>query len=634
MKYQFFNEEMISKNEIEELKKVANECRGDILLMTTNAKSGHPGGSMSSIDILTLLYKYANISKDNYCDDDRDRIIVSNGHISPAVYSILGRNNFFDVDDAITYFRKAGYPFEGHIDRKVPGVEWITGNLGQGISSAAGIALANKLQGKLAHTFVLMGDGEQQKGQIVETRRFISKYNLTNITVIIDYNELQISGSIHKVIPQDLKAEYESTGWEVLEVNGHDFQALYNALRYSTHLAAKPVVIIAKTIMGKGVSFMENDEKWHGQTLPENDLEIALKELKIDRKLSTYRAKREEKKEFSFKLCDFYSNTKFDVNGSLLYESKTDNRSAFGNALFDIAQKNPKKVVVFDCDLAGSVKTNKFASDFEDYFIQNGIQEHSTASISAGCSTSSLLTFWADFGVFAADEVFNQLRLNEINHTNLKIAATHLGLNVGEDGKTHHAINYVALLNNLYDFKLILPADPNQTDRAVRFAAKELGNFFIGMGRAKLEPVKKEDGTLFFDENYKYEYGKADILRDGDDITLFTYGNMVPYAMEIYNILNKKGIGVRIVNISSPLKLDEDAIRESLKTKLFITYEDHNVKNGLGAILSSYLIDNGISKKVLKFGVTEYAKSGIADEVYKFAGLAPEDVAKKIEESL
>ncbi|TYB31520.1 MAG: transketolase [Candidatus Mcinerneyibacterium aminivorans] len=632
-----FKYETLPKKDIEKLKKISNLCRGDILKMTTVAGSGHPGGSMSSIDILSTIYKYANINSNNPCMKDRDRVIISNGHISPAVYSILGRNGFFDIDDAIAYFRKAGSPFEGHVDKRVPGVEMNTGNLGQGFSAAVGVALANKLNQYDSHTFVVMGDGEQQKGQIVESRRIARKYNLSNLSVIIDFNQLQISGSIHDIMMQELKDEYEATGWEVIDIDGHDFNAIYRALRYSVHTAVKPVAIIARTSMGKGVSFMQNDEKWHGQALSEDKLDEALDELGINNNFEKYRKKRKKEKNIKFKKCKPIKIPEIDIDGKIVYneKDKLGNRTAFGKTLLNIAEKNKGKIAVFDCDLSGSVRTKEFANKYEDYFFQLGIQEHSAASISGGLSLNGFLTFWADFGVFAVDEVFNQLRLNEINKTNLKVIATHLGLNVGEDGKTHQSINYLGLFRSFFDFKVIIPADPNQTDKVIRHISNKYGNYFVGMGRAKSPIISKDDGEIFFDRSYDFEYGKYDVLREGDDATVFTYGPLIAYALEAHKKLLKDDINLRVVNVASPLEIDEKVVEESIKTGVFITYEDHNVYNGFGTILSDYLMNKKYNNiDLVKMGINEYGKSGHYEQLYKIAGLGTDNLVEMVKKNI
>ena len=634
MSIRAFRAEECQQSDVKRWKEMARLCRGDILTMTTVAGSGHPGGSLSSIDFLTLLYDQMAVFPDNPRSGERDYLVVSNGHLSPAVYAILGRMKYFPYEESLAGFRKAGTPYEGHVDTKVPGVEWITGNLGQGLSTAAGIALGLKFQKKENHVFCVMGDGEQQKGQIAETRRFASKFNLDNLTVIIDYNRLQISGDVDKVMKVDLVNEYRASGWEVLEIDGHDFPQIYRAMYRALHREKGPMMILARTVMGKGVSFMENDEKWHGQALGEEQLHAALQELGLEDRLAEMRKRRET---LPLEGCKKVKKTygRFQTGPRIEYEASvmTDNRSAFGKALESLGEANPGKVVVLDCDLAGSVKTGGFAKKWPGSFFQAGIQEHSTASIAGGISSTGLLTFWADFGVFAADEVYNQLRLNDINQTNMKIVATHCGLNVGEDGKTHHAVNYVGLLRSLYGFHLLTPADPNQTDAMVRYAAAHDGNFFLAMGRSKTPVVTDAEGRPLFGQNYDFTYGQLDTVREGGEVTVFTYGALLPYALEAWDCMNEKGRPFTLINVSSPLAPDRQKIREAAeKSNSFIVYEDHNIHTGFGALLADIMAQDGVRCPLVKLGVREYGRSGTAADVYRLAGLAPEDLQKAVEE--
>ncbi len=621
----------ITEKDIKRLQNLGKLCRGDILKMTTLAGCGHPGGSMSSIDIYLTLYSFADFSPENFSQLNRDRIVISHGHTSPGVYSALGRLGFFNIDEAIAYFRLENSIFEGHIEREVPGVEWTTGNLGQGLSAGCGFALGNKILGINKHVFVVMGDGEQQKGQISEARRFAKKYNLDNLTAIIDYNQLQISGSIHKVMPQNIKSNYESDGWKVIEIDGHNFKEIFNAIKFAVN-NKEPVMILAHTTMGKGVSFMENREKYHGQAIKEEELEIALKELGIENNIDKYkkmRANPELKRYIEVKIPDINLNS----NGAILYskDKKLDNRTAYGNALVDISKKNPDiKFAVFDCDLAGSVKTAEFGKLRPDQFFEGGIQEHNTATIAGAISTMPILSIFSDFGIFGVDEVYNQLRLNDINYTNLKLICTHIGLNVGEDGKTHQHIDYIGLLSNIYGFKVIIPADPNQTDRAVRYVLKEKGNFFIGMGRSKVDTILDENGNEFFNENYQFVYGKADKLRSGNKASIIAIGSVVNEALKAYEILKKKNINVNVYNFSTPLSIDMDALEEAAKTKLIITVEDHNINTGLGAHIAGKIAEYQISTKLVKLGVKNYSTSAKPEVLYRIEGIDADGIVNAV----
>jgi transketolase len=624
-------ESTFSQSIMNKLKRATNEARASILKMTTLAKSGHPGGSMSTIDLLMSVYEIANINPQNYKDDKRDVVVVSNGHISPAVYSSLADKGFFSIDDAISQFRLAGSIFEGHIERTVPGVEWGTGNLGQGLSAACGFALSAKLKGIDNHTFVFMGDGEQQKGQIGEARRFAVKYGLNNITVIVDYNQLQISGDISEVMPQDIRDNFLSDGWEVIEIDGHNFQEISNALTDAKDNEA-PVMILAHTVMGKGVSFMENKAGFHGSPLKTEQLVEALKELGVE---DNFAKLTELRKAFVASPHPKVNNfaPELVAGQCRVYDKSTDNRSAWGNALVDLENNNKDSktpLVVFDCDLAGSVKTADFAKVAPERFIQSGIMEHNTSVVSGVLSTCNFQTFWADFGVFGVDEVYNMHRLTDINHGNLKVVVTHVGLDVGEDGKTHQCIDYIGAMRNIFGFKVIVPADPNQTDRAVRYMGTQPGNMVIAMGRSKLNPIKNEKGDIFFNQDYKFEYGKADQFRSGDKAAIIVTGTLANTAVNVADSLKTKGINVQVWNISSPLKIDVQALTEAAKTGFIFTIEDHNANSGLGLSVAEAMVENQLTAKLVKFGVKNYAVSGCSDDVFKLCGLDEATLEGKI----
>ena len=496
-----FDAEKLDKESLERLSKLSRLARGDILKMTTLAGSGHPGGSMSSVDFYLVLYSYANVYPQSPADPNRDRIVISHGHTSPGVYAALGRLGFFPIEEAIATFRKAGSPFEGHVEKGIPGVEWNTGNLGQGLSAGCGLALGSRILKKGFHVFVAMGCGEQQKGQISEARRFAIKYGLDNLTAIIDFNCRQISGVTQEIMPQDIVRNFESDGWRVKEVNGHQFQEIYTAFREAT-FSKHPTLILAHTTMGKGVSFMEGKEEFHGRALTLEEYKKAIQELGVEDDLDRYRQIR-EKENLPFTARKYPIEAFLAQTGnprSYEKDQKLDNRSAFGNALVDIARANcregsPLPMAVFDCDLASSVKTAAFAKQFPDHFFQGGIQEHNTATIAGAISSLGLLSFFADFGVFGVDETYNQHRLNDINQTNLKLMCTHNGLDVGEDGKTHQCIDYIGVMRNLFGYKTIVPADPNQTDRVTRYVAKTHGNFLVVMGRSSIPILLTEEGA-------------------------------------------------------------------------------------------------------------------------------------------
>ncbi|MFQ5835432.1 MAG: transketolase [bacterium] len=632
-----FDSEKMSEEKIAKLKELARLARGDILKMTTLAKSGHPGGSMSSIDVYLVLYSCANVNPADPYWAERDRIVISHGHTSPGVYAALARVGFFEVDSAITKFRKAGTIFEGHVERKIPGVEWSSGNLGQGLSAGCGFALASKLLRRNYQVFVVMSDGEQAKGQVGEARRFAKKYSLNNLTVVIDYNELQLSGPLNEIMPQNIKENYLADGWEILEVDGHNYQQIYQAIRTSVKNSQSPVAIMAKTTMGKSVSFMENRFEFHGMPLTSDECAAALSELGLENDMEKYLDLRNKIPEKKLEKKRPPEKIKIDIGQPRSYtkDEITDNRSAFGQALRDLGELNSNQpdrspIAVLDCDLVGSVKTQKFAQTYPDHFFQAGIQEHNTATVAGALSTQGVVTFFADFGVFGVDETYNQHRLNDLNQTNLKLVCTHNGIDVGQDGKTHQCIDYVGIINNLYGYKIIIPADPNQTDRVIRYIASQPGNFFVGVGRSKFPVILREDGRPFFAGDYQFRYGKAEVIREGNQAAIITTGSMVHRAVQAWETLRKRGCRVRIVNVSCLSDLDENTLTEAVGTGIVVTYEDHNVNTGLGSLVANFLAENSLAPRFRKLGITTYGGSGLPEDLFRIQGLDIESLVETV----
>jgi transketolase len=280
------------------------------------------------------------------------------------------------------------------------------------------------------------------------------------------------------------------------------------------------------------------------------------------------------------------------------------------------------------------VKTAGFAKQFSGHFFQGGIQEHNTATIAGAISTLGLLSFFADFGVFGVDETYNQHRLNDINETNLKLICTHNGLDVGEDGKTHQCIDYVGAMQNLFGYKVIVPADPNQTDRVIRYAAKTHGNFLVAMGRSPIPTLLTEEGTSLFGSPYEFRYGHADLIRNGKDAAIVTTGGMVYRAVQAWQKLREKGIEVRVINISCLSDLDVEAILKATETGIIITYEDHHVQTGLGSLIANLLAGHGLGIRFRKLGITQYGSSGKPDDLYRMQGLDAESLVQTVIEEV
>ena len=603
----------------------ARAARGPVLTATTLAASGHPGGSFSSMEMYTTIYGCARIRPNEPRWDARDRVVVSHGHTSPGAYSALAHAGFFPVEEFAAHFRQADSVFEGHVERSVPGIEWSSGNLGQGLSAGVGMALGARLTGIGWHTYVLMSDGEQHKGQVAEARRQAVKEQLSALTVLVDLNGIQISGRTSDVMPVNVASDFHADGWRVVEVDGHDIAALYEALREARANRGAPTAIVAHTVIGKGVSFMENEAEFHGRGLSADEYVRAMAELGLDAgALDAARALRAQP--CAVEPLPHQTPALRVAHGSPRpygADAKTDNRSAWGAALVDLADANPDlPMAVLDCDLAVSVKTDGFAAAHPGAFVECGVGEHNAATVAGALSTCGVLAFWADFGVFGLDEVYNQQRLNDINGAGLKLVLTHCGLDVGEDGKTHQCLDYVGSLREMFGWKAIVPADPNQTDRAVRAAASMEGNVAVAMGRSKLPVLLDDEGSPLFGGDYEFAYGDIVWARDGADGCLLVMGTLCGAALAAADAVRSQGAGqVAVGIVACPLALDDNAMEHAADRPFIVTVEDHNIRSGLGLGVAEWLQARGRDVRHVRLGVKDYASSGAAVELFARAGL-------------
>ena len=618
----------LSPEQISSLESAAKRARVSALTMVMAAKSGHPGGAFSSMEMFLTVYGIANITPENCSDLNRDYIVVSHGHTSAGVYAALSEWGFIDRDEAMAHFRNCGTIFQGHIEREVPGIDWGTGNLGQGLSAGAGFALAQRANGYSGHVYVLMGDGGQTKGQLAEARRTAVKEGLTGLVGLIDYNDIQLSGPRKDVMPCNIKALWEADGWEAVEVDGHSFSAIYDALKVAgTH--GKPTVLLCKTIMGKDGGVMEGVATYHGKAPAVDDYNAIVSALgESPDTLTKAQAKRKTPSAAKGRTVSYPAAPTIDTGKPFDYDGAkvSDNRGAFGKALADVGKLNYKKnghtpILVFDCDLWPSVMTKGFHDNCPDWYVQSGIQEHNVATMSGTASIAGVVSLWAEFGVFGIDEVYNQQRLNDINFAGNKTVLTHVGLDVGEDGKTHQCIDYVGLMRNMFGWKIVVPVDPNQTDRATRWMLKTPGDICLAVGRSKIDGLKEFSG------DYEFKYGEAVKVREGKSGSIFALGYMVQIAMKAADAHN---LDVNIYAVSSPLAPDMNALKEAAALGPIMTVEDHNVNTGMGAIMLVEAARNGIAlPKVKTLGVDHYGASGTYDAVREEMGLSPDSIAQE-----
>lgn len=613
----------LSDQQLKYLKAFAKSCRRSILQMVTNAQSGHPGGSLSCVDYLTLLY-VMRVAKTN------DPVVVSNGHISPAVYAVLAELGVIPKERVIETFRKPTDIYEGHVNRKIKGVWYGTGPLGIGASVAAGFALSDMLTKRDEKVFLLMGDGEQDEGQVYETMHFAAKYKLSNLIAFVDYNKVQLTDSLEKIMPIDVEGHYKAAGWKVFRVNGHDFAEMWKALEEAIAYGKGPCVLIADTIMGKGVEFMEKvgaeyKSDWHGKSPSVAETETALKLMELSDDEKEILSQKIEVNITGNKIEEIKVNTGNHIHYAA--DKMTDCRSAYGSALAALAQLNPG-IVALTADLADSVKTSELKKVFPERHIECGIAEQFMVSAAGGMSLRGMIPFASTFGAFMTSRAKDQARVNDINETNVKMVATHCGLSVGEDGPTHQVLDDINSFEGFFHTQIFEPADPNQTDKIIRYIASHHGNFYVRMGRSKIPVITKEDGSPFFGEGYEFRAGKADVVRKGSKATIVASGPMLINAIKA---AEEFGGDVEVICVSSFLPFDESTVLQSAqKTGKVITVQDHNVKTGLGKFVKEALFDAGVKADMKALGVKSYQLSGTSDELYKKAGLSVEAILEAL----
>jgi transketolase len=629
----------LTENQIKFLETFSKAARRSIIEMVTNAQSGHPGGSLSSIDYLSVLYAFV-ISQTG------ENTVISHGHISPAVYSTLANLGYIDREDVVKNFRKIGSKFEGHITRHVPGVVYGTGPLGTGVSAAAGFAMAEKLK-ENKNVYALMGDGECQEGQVHEMIHFAKHHKLNNFVLFVDYNKVQLTASIKETLDIDIKKTFEAGHWHVIDIDGHDYQEIWNALSEAQNITDRPTVILGHTIMGQGIDFMqETGEKhqasWHGKAPKPEMIETHVEDLALtiaeEGLMQDFRDKYVKWQPKTPEFEEILSEVKINTGTPIRYpaDKLTDCRSAYGNALLDLAKNNPQ-IVALTADLKGSVKTDGVSKELPEQYIECGIAEQHMISAAGGMSLDGFIPFASTFGAFISSRAKDQARVNDINHCNVKMVATHCGLSVGEDGPTHQAIDDKNSFAGFFNTRVLEPACPNQCDAIIRYVANHFGNFYVRMGRHKFPIVTKEDGSIFYDENYKFEYGKSDLIRKGSDITIVASGPCVHEAIEAAKILEEgsragaPNISVEIIAVSTYNKFDRQVLDSIEKTGKLITVEDHNPESGMGGQLARYLFEKGLAvAEFTSLGSREYQLSGKSSELYAAVGIDAKSIAEKV----
>ena len=643
-----------------ELKKAVNEMRGYTLIAIHCAKSGHSGGSLSAAELMGAAFLNVMNHKPHDPDwVDRDRMYFSVGHKAPIWYTALGYCGYFDLKSTAT-LRKLHSPFQGHPDaNKCKGIEMCCGSLGQGLSSAVGDALASRLDGRKNRIFCLMGDGEQQEGQIWEAAMAAGHYELDNLVGMVDQNRLQIDGWVKDVMNvEPIADKYQSFGWHVIPCDGHDVDDVLRAFKEAEETKGKPSVLIAQTVKGKGVSFMEDIAGWHGKAPNTEELDKALEELDLgylpkQEMIDLANRYQEDQMAILEKTVPRFSRNYWWNESDVMRVEMEPTRMGFGKSLSET--KNPN-VVALGADISGSICISKFYENDDEKksrFFSMGIAEQSGTVVAAGLAKNGKIPFFGTYGVFAAGRALDQLRTTvAYGHMNVKIAGAHGGVSVGPDGATHQALEEIFQIAGLPDMMLYVPADSIETKKCTDHSIDTFGPAYIRFAREATPVVTREETPYRFGEAtiITYQGEKPEFIDafevelssqfsgSGEDISLLACGPEVPEAMRAAWILKEEfDISARVINMSTLKPLDTRAIVQSARdTGAVLTIEEHQ-KGGLGNLVSSAILcsDELYGKPVLfdMIGVPDtFGLSGQAWELIKYFGLAAEHIAQKARE--
>jgi len=608
---------------ITELEDAARLMRGYDLVALNAAGSGHAGGTLSIMDITAALYlRVANHDPLNPDWADRDRVIWSTGHKAPSLYLGLAFAGFSPIEDVVL-LRKLGSPYQGHPHwLKLEGVEASTGSLGQGLSIAVGIALAGRLNGKNYKTFCIMGDGEQQEGQVWEAAMAASHHGLDNLVAIVDCNRLQIDGPVAEVMNvEPLEDKYRSFGWDVRRIDGHNMQQVVEALEAARDHPGKPLVLLADTVKGKGVSFMENVAGWHGKTPNAEELKKGLEELGVAHRIPVevllekarnYQGAIDRK--LHHKMPEF--NHDYWWNRALNMKVKMEpTRKGFGQALAE--HGDDERVVCLGLDISGSITISDFYAgkpERKNRWLSMGIAEQSATSVAAGLAREGKLPVFGTYATFAAARNLDQIRTSICyGEFNVMIAGAHGGVSVGPDGATHQALEDLFAMCGLPNMSVVVPCDSVETRKATsHLLLQHKGPKYLRFAR-EATPVVTDDKTPFV-------FGRANVIRlrkpgdsfldafetmlerkyedEGEDLTIIACGPMVPEAMRAAWILKREfGYETRVLNMHTLKPIDEMAIIWAAKqTGVILTAEEHQI----GAL--AWRVSNVITSSPVLYG--------------------------------
>jgi transketolase len=605
---------------IDALQDKATLLRIESVQSTTEAGSGHPTSCCSAADIVaTLFFSVMRFDPKNPRHAANDRFILSKGHAAPLLYAAWAEVGLVQKSELLK-LRTLGSDLEGHPTPRLSFVDVATGSLGQGLSAGIGLALNARLEHLPARTYVLMGDGESVEGSVWEAVEVAQHYKLDSLCAIIDINRLGQSDPT--MLQHDMDAyqrRWAGFGWNALVVDGHDVSALLTAFDQAARTKGTPTVILAKTLKGKGVSFVQDHPGWHGKPFKKGEeaqkaIDELTKQLKPDAiSLEIQRPASSNTKPSAVKIM-----------APPAYKSSDSvaTREAFGAALVALGEANPL-VVVLDADVKNSTFTDKFGKQFPDRFFENFIAEQNMVGAAAGLAAGGKIPFAATFACFLT-RAYDFIRMAAISKANVKLMGSHVGVSIGEDGPSQMGLEDIAMMAAQPGVVVLYPSDAVCTHRLVEAAAAHRGLVYIRTGRPK--------SAILYGNDEVFRIGGSKIVRQSpqDKMTVVGAGVTLFEALKAYEQLKTAGINIRVLDLYSVAPIDRASLLESARStnNQLLTVEDHYEHGGIGDAVLSAVGSEGV--RVTKLAVREIPHSGKPDELVDHFGIGARSIVEAV----
>jgi transketolase len=606
-------------SQISHLQSVARWIRYLCVNATSTAQSGHLTSSLSAADLMTgLLFGGTfHFSVRDHRHPNNDRLIFSKGHASPLFYGLWAAAGAIDAKELSSY-RQFGSRLEGHPTPRFPYAEAATGSLGQGLGIGLGMALnASRLDCLPYRTYVLLGDSEMAEGSQWEAVQLAAHYDVANLVGIIDVNRLGQRGET--MLGHDIDAyarRVGAFGWKTLTIDGHDMQQILDAFREAASEAARPVMVIARTLKGKGISFLENADGWHGKALDEAQRQQALVELSgVDPDVrGTIAAPEDRHPERAVPTPA--AAPRYEIGQTVA------TRKAYGAALTRIAPAFPD-IVSLDGEVSNSTMADMFEARTPARFFEMFVAEQNMVEVALGLSLRGKIPFVSTFAAFFT-RAFDQIRMSQYSEANVKFVGSHAGVSIGEDGASQMGLEDIAMFRSILSSTVLHPCDATSTERLVEAAAAHTGIVYLR--------TMRQNTPVIYDTDETFPLGGSKVLRQGtsDRLTLVAAGATVHEALKAHERLQRDGIAVRVIDAYSIKPIDAAALRAAADaTGIIVTIEDHYPAGGLGEAVLHALAGRPVPVTLL--AVDKTPMSGAGDALRDFAGISADAIVRTVQ---